>query len=88
MKKIEIRKTGTEFQKYGDRFTPIEYNEENNVWLYKRTPINGEGSISYEVVKGNTYPSSSEFGFRRAVCTTIYEKAKKYLENGIERITK
>lgn len=86
MLQIEKRKTGTEFRKYGDIFTPIEHNEELNTWLYKRTPYREGGRVSYEVVKGDTYPSSEEFRFGRAVYTPIYEKAKKYLNNGVQRL--
>lgn len=87
MVNIEKRTAGTEFRKYGDIFTPIEHNEEMNTWLYKRTPFKREGGrVSYEVIKGNTYPSTNEFRFGRGVYTPIYEKAKKYLNNGVQRL--
>ena len=85
------------FEKYGETFTLIERNEENNTYLYKRT--NKEtGKVSYEVIKpikrknpdGTTvycYPSESSFGYGVALYTPIFAKALKYLENGCQRIS-
>lgn len=81
-----------EFEKYGATFTCIDYNPTHNTYLYERS----DGG--YEIVKprkrknpdGNfvyVYPSSDQFGFGVALYTPIYDKAVKYLNNGLQRIT-
>lgn len=85
------------FEKYGETFTLIERNEENNTYLYQRT--NKEtGKNSYEIIKPiktknpdgtlvYCYPSESKFGYGTALYTPILSKALKYLENGCQRIS-
>lgn len=85
---IKDRKT---FEMFGETFTCIDYNPIHNTYLYQR------GVSGYEIVKpikkknpdGNiveVYPGSEQFGFGRALYTPIYERAVKYLNNGLQRI--
>ena len=93
-KSIDEMKT---FSKYGDEFELIKKNEAMNTYMFKRVNIE-TGVVYYEVVipkksknpDGSivyVYPGAESFGFGRGVCTRSIEKAEKYLENGVQRIS-
>lgn len=88
------------FCKYGDKFEKIAHNEANGMYCYKRTPLDGNRPVYYEVFKapkfkndaGNTYgryPKSSEFGFGIALCIRgdskhTTDKIAFYMANGFD----
>jgi len=83
-----------EFVKLGDKFTQMGFNEQTQMYLYKR--VLSCGVTYYEVfrrklrvgVKYNSgkeyevYPSDENFGVW-AKCCSNYESAKRYFDNGI-----
>lgn len=88
------------FCKYGDKFEKIAHNEANGMYCYKRTPLDRNKPIYYEVFKalkardrnGNTYdryPNSSKFGFGVALCIRgdsghTTDKIAFYMANGFD----
>lgn len=87
------------FTMLGDMFTKEQYNPVKNTYLYKRVRLDDGRFSCYEVVipkkvkdeNGNIlecYPSSSQFGFGRALTTANLNKALQYLDNGCTRIEK
>ena len=95
MKEIKIKVKDIselkEFEKFGEVFTCIAHNPIHDTYLYQRRGgyeiikprkrKNPDGSIVY------AYPSSEQFSFGVALYTPIYEKAVKYLNKGLHRIT-
>lgn len=84
-----------EFRKYGETFRFVDYNEEQNTYLYERVDDDGK-VVCYEVVSPSkaknpdggiieVYPSENMFGYGRAICTRSRERAVNYLKNGVFR---
>lgn len=89
----DLQKT---FNKYGDTFIQKSHNKDLNTYIYERIDSEGKNN-GYEIIKPKkhknpdssivfVYPTENEWGFGRAVSTRNYDKAIKYLNNGIQKI--